>query len=75
MKAGVEAGALGCMAAYNEIDGIPCHANESLLTGILRDEWGFEGIVMADGVANDRLQQLTGSVEKAAAWHFLQALI
>ncbi|MED4130151.1 glycoside hydrolase family 3 N-terminal domain-containing protein [Shouchella miscanthi] len=67
MKAGVEAGALGCMAAYNEIDGIPCHANESLLTGILRDEWGFEGIVMADGVANDRLQQLTGSVEKAAA--------
>ena len=59
-------GALGCMAAYNEIDGIPCHANEKLLTDILR-EWGFEGIVMADGTAIDRLIMLTGSHEGAAA--------
>ncbi|MCM2677971.1 glycoside hydrolase family 3 N-terminal domain-containing protein [Alkalicoccobacillus plakortidis] len=67
MKAGVAAGAYGCMAAYNEIDGIPCHANETLLTDILRGEWGFEGIVMADGTANDRLNLLTGSYEKAGA--------
>ncbi|TSB46025.1 glycoside hydrolase family 3 N-terminal domain-containing protein [Alkalicoccobacillus porphyridii] len=67
MKAGVEAGALGCMAAYNEIDGIPCHANEVLLTDVLREEWGFEGIVMADGTANDRLNLLTGSYEKSGA--------
>lgn len=67
MKAGVEAGALGCMAAYNEIDGIPCHANTTLLTDILREEWGFEGIVMADGVAVDRLTQLAGDYESAAA--------
>ncbi|KRG15011.1 beta-glucosidase [Virgibacillus soli] len=67
MKAGVEAGALGCMAAYNEIDGIPCHANAKLLTDILRDEWGYEGIVMADGVAVDRLTQLAGDYESAAA--------
>ena len=66
-KAGVMAGALGCMAAYNEIDGIPCHANEKLLTDILREEWGFEGIVMADGTAIDRLIMLTGSHEGAAA--------
>lgn len=65
-KAGVEAGAAGFMAAYNEIDGIPCHANKSLLTGILREEWGFEGIVMADGCAVDRLLALTGSYEAAA---------
>ena len=37
------AGALGCMAAYNEIDGIPCHANEKLLTDILREEWDLKG--------------------------------
>ncbi len=67
MKAAVEAGALGCMAAYNEIDGIPCHANEKLLTDILRDEWGYEGIVMADGVAIDRLNMLTGDYESSAA--------
>ncbi|MFK3938150.1 glycoside hydrolase family 3 N-terminal domain-containing protein [Alkalihalobacillus sp. NPDC078783] len=67
MKAGVEAGALGCMAAYNEIDGIPCHANARLLTEILRDEWGFNGIVMADGTAVDRLNSMTGSYEKSGA--------
>ncbi|MCR2820068.1 glycoside hydrolase family 3 N-terminal domain-containing protein [Lederbergia panacisoli] len=67
MKAGVEAGALGCMAAYNEIDGIPCHANSELLTDILREEWGYEGIVMADGVAIDRLRMLAGDYESAAA--------
>ncbi|MFB9277665.1 glycoside hydrolase family 3 N-terminal domain-containing protein [Cohnella cellulosilytica] len=67
MEAGVEAGALGCMAAYNEIDGIPCHANGKLLTGILRDEWGFDGIVMADGTAIDRLLALTGDYESAAS--------
>lgn len=66
-KAGKDAGAAGFMAAYNEIDGIPCHANERLLTGILREEWGFDGIVMADGVAVDRLIALTGSHESAAA--------
>ncbi|MCJ7840611.1 glycoside hydrolase family 3 C-terminal domain-containing protein [Lederbergia sp. NSJ-179] len=67
MKAGVKAGALGCMAAYNEIDGIPCHANAKLLTEILREEWGYEGIVMADGVAIDRLTALAGDYEAAAA--------
>ena len=67
MKAGVEAGALGCMAAYNEIDGIPCHANKKLLTDILRDEWGFDGIVMADGTAIDKLLTLTGDHDGAAA--------
>ncbi|MEF2964888.1 glycoside hydrolase family 3 N-terminal domain-containing protein [Paenibacillus sp. M1] len=66
-KAGKEAGAAGFMAAYNEIDGVPCHANKSLLTGILREEWGFDGIVMADGTAIDRLLALTGSHEAAAA--------
>ena len=59
-EASIKAGAMGVMAAYNEIDGIPCHANPKLLRDILRGEWGFEGIVMADGVAIDRLNDLTG---------------
>lgn len=59
-EAAVRAGARGFMAAYNEIDGVPCHANPNLLRGILREEWGFDGIVMADGTAIDRLDDLTG---------------
>jgi beta-glucosidase len=41
------------MASYNEIDGIPSHANQHLLTDILRNEWKFNGIVVSDyfGVA------------------------
>ena len=36
------------MNAYNEIDGIPCGADEDLLTRLLRDEWGFGGTVVSD---------------------------
>lgn len=41
------------MAAYNAINGIPCHENRRLLTDILRGEWGFDGYVVSDcsGVA------------------------
>lgn len=43
-----EAGAVSLMASYQEIDGIPSHANRKLLQGILREEWGFDGFVVAD---------------------------
>lgn len=43
-----EAGALCVMPAYNELDGIPCHANEWLLNDILREEWNFQGYVVSD---------------------------
>ncbi len=36
------------MAAYNEIDGVPSHANVWLLQKVLREEWGFGGIVVSD---------------------------
>ena len=67
MRKGAQAGAVGCMAAYNDIDGIPCHCNPQLLTNILRNEMGFEGFVMSDGKGVDRLAQMTGSFEKAGA--------
>jgi len=44
----VEAGAAAVMPAYPEIDGTPCHANHWLLHEILRQCWGFRGIVTAD---------------------------
>jgi beta-glucosidase-like glycosyl hydrolase len=36
------------MNAYNEIDGIPCGADEQLLTRLLREDWGFQGTVVSD---------------------------
>jgi beta-glucosidase len=36
------------MASYNEVDGVPSHANKWLLTDVLRGEWGFKGAVVSD---------------------------
>jgi len=44
-----EAGVQAVMASYNEVDGIPVHANRWLLQTVLRDEWGFQGFVTSDG--------------------------
>ena len=44
----IEAGALSVMTAYHAIDGIPCTADRHLLTDVLRDEWGFGGLVVSD---------------------------
>jgi len=43
------------MASYNEIDGIPAHANDWLLKNILRGEWGFKGVVVSDWYGIDQL--------------------
>lgn len=43
-----EAGVLSVMPSYNEIDGLPSHKNIWLLEKLLRQEWGFRGLVAAD---------------------------
>ncbi len=52
-RIGVAAGAASVMASFNALNGHPMHANRALLTGVLKDEWGFDGVVVgdADGVA------------------------
>lgn len=65
VAAGVRAGALGFMAAYNDIDSVPCCANPWLLEDYLRDQLGFDGIVMADGLAVDQLEDMAGSIPAA----------
>jgi beta-glucosidase len=42
-------GALGVMATYPAIDGVPAHGSQFLLTDILRGEMGFEGLVLSEG--------------------------
>jgi beta-glucosidase len=66
-RAGVRAGAAAVMAAYNEVDGLPCAGNRALLTELLRERWGFTGLVMADGLAVDRLARITGDKVSAGA--------
>lgn len=49
-EAGIKkSGAFGVMATYPAIDGIPTHASKEILTSILREEFGFEGIVLSEG--------------------------
>ena len=66
-----EGGAQGVMAAYNSLfNGLPAHANPWLLTEVLREEWGFGGIVVSDyggvdGVAG--AHKLAADLPEAAA--------
>lgn len=53
-----EAGIMSVMASYNEIDGVPSHANHWLLDKVLRQEWGFRGFVVADYYAIPQMQAL-----------------
>src|SRR5208283_5341205 len=41
-------GAISVMASYNELDGVPSHANKWLLQDVLRREWGFKGFIVSD---------------------------
>ena len=62
-----QANAGSVMPAYHDIDNEPCHASRLLLTEVLRDQWGFDGLVVADyaginllyahhGVAKDKAE-------------------
>lgn len=50
-----EGHAMGVMAAYHDIDGVPCTGNPWLLNMLLRGEWGFNGFVLSDLGAIRRL--------------------
>jgi beta-glucosidase len=47
-RAAVDAGAATVMAAFNEVNGVPMHANADLVRGMLRNKWGFDGVVVSD---------------------------
>jgi beta-glucosidase len=58
------------MPTYCDVDGVPCHASRELLTTILRDEWGFDGLVASDYTAVQMLvgeHHLTDDLGTAAA--------
>lgn len=47
-EAGVRAGARSVMSAFNDLNGVPTSANRHTLTEILRERWGFDGVVVSD---------------------------
>ncbi|RJK96149.1 glycosyl hydrolase [Vallicoccus soli] len=65
-----EGGARSVMASYADVDGVPPHADPRLLTGLLREQWGFAGTVVADyfGVSFlESMHGVAGSTGEAAA--------
>ncbi len=52
----MEAGVGSVMASYNEINGIPVHANAWLLDQVLRGEWDFRGFIVSDGNGISQLE-------------------
>ncbi|RKT79731.1 beta-glucosidase [Terracoccus luteus] len=68
-RAAVDAGVATVMAGFNDVDGTPMHAHPRLLRDVLRGEWGFDGVVVADwlGVAQLVDQGVAADAREAAA--------
>jgi beta-glucosidase-like glycosyl hydrolase len=54
------------MPAYHDIDGVPCHTNRELLHRVLREKWGFDGLIVADYAAVNLLYTHHGVARDAA---------
>jgi len=54
------------MPAYHDIDGVPCHTNGDLLQHVLREKWGFDGLIVADYAAVNLLYTHHGVARDAA---------
>lgn len=62
-----EAGVATYMAAFNEINGVPCTGNKWLMTDLLRKQWGFDGFVVTDYTGiNELVAHGVAKDEKAA---------
>jgi beta-glucosidase len=52
------------MCAYNKLNGVYCSENHNLLVDILKDEWGFQGLLVSDwGAVHDRVAALKGGLD------------
>ena len=84
-RAAVDAGAATIMSAFNSINGVPASANPFTLRQVLREEWGFRGVVDSDwesvreliqhGIANDRETAARKASWRASTWTWPAASI
>ncbi len=74
----VDAGVASVMSAYNSMNGEWCGQNRALLTGILKEQWGFQGYIMTDfifGLRDARKAALAGQdIEMPFAMHWAREL-
>lgn len=67
-RAAVDAGVATVMSAFNDLDGVPVTAHAGVLRGILKDDWGFDGLVVSDWNAVAELLEhgVAGDLREAA---------
>ncbi len=67
-KAAIEAGVGSIMSSFNVIDGIPASDNKWLLTELLRNQWGFKGLVVSDYTSiNEMMNHGLGDLQAVSA--------
>jgi len=67
-KAAIEAGVGSIMSSFNVIDGIPASGNKWLLTELLRNQWGFKGLVVSDYTSiNEMMNHGLGDLQAVSA--------
>ena len=67
-KAAIDAGAGSVMTSFNDINGVPATANKWLMTDVLRQQWGFKGLVVTDYTAvNELIDHGLGDLQTVSA--------
>ena len=67
-KAAIEAGAGSVMSSFNVVDGVPASGNHWLLTELLRNQWGFDGMVVSDYTSvNEMIAHGMGDLQTVSA--------
>ncbi|GAB7529281.1 glycoside hydrolase family 3 N-terminal domain-containing protein [Pseudomonas sp. 3A(2025)] len=71
-RAAVDAGVDAVMPGFNEIAGVPMHAHRPLLKNMLREQWGFDGVIVSDytGVQELMRHGIAATPERAALLAF-----
>lgn len=73
-KAALEEGCEMVMASFNTVDGIPATGNRRLLRQLLREEWGFDGVIISDwGAVKELIPHGAAADEKEAARRSIEA--
>ena len=73
-KAAVDTGVKMVMTSFNSLNGVPAAANKKLVKGILREEWGFNGVVISDYNAfREMMNHGVAKNEKDCAYKAMQA--
>jgi beta-glucosidase len=67
-KAAIDAGVASVMSSFNDVDGVPASGNKWLLTDLLRERWGFNGLVVSDYTSvNEMIAHGMGDLQDVSA--------